>query len=355
MLKLNYLSLSFVTEHVAEHTNETIGALLNATFGNAPELLISSAALRSGFYRVVQLTLLGSALTNLLFVFGLSCFIGGLRWQIQEIRITSGNVSIGMLLIATMGIVLPAVLKLANESVSKSNTDDDQVTESDISYSRFNALAMVCGYCCYLVFQLGSHKDEFEYDGDEYAKFGGGHNIVRTLHFQHKKKKKHPVRRNVFCQRHCLLMKYCPDIGESDEQQYHMCRDTEENQHEYEYECKPIAAPEKSLASEEQKNSFTKRRKAPQSIEMRNTNTFNQANECDYLSDDSDDMNAKTKSKMSDVAEEEESLTMTEDVGVTMSMRVSKKSSLLYLQDYFKLCTLVIHSIFFRWDCFGFL
>ncbi len=44
--------LSFVTEQVAEHTNETIGALLNATFGNAPEFLISSAALRSGFYRV---------------------------------------------------------------------------------------------------------------------------------------------------------------------------------------------------------------------------------------------------------------------------------------------------------------
>lgn len=63
---------------MAEHTNETIGALLNATFGNAPELLISSAALSNGYYRVVQLTLLGSVLTNLLFVFGLSCLVGGM-------------------------------------------------------------------------------------------------------------------------------------------------------------------------------------------------------------------------------------------------------------------------------------
>lgn len=80
--------LSFVTEEVAKHTNQTIGALLNATFGNAPELLISSAALHEGFYRVVQLTLLGSMLTNLLFVFGLSCLIGGLRFQVQGTRIS---------------------------------------------------------------------------------------------------------------------------------------------------------------------------------------------------------------------------------------------------------------------------
>ncbi len=50
--------VAFVTEQVAEHTNGTFGALLNATFGNAPELLISYAALRAGYYRVVQLTLL---------------------------------------------------------------------------------------------------------------------------------------------------------------------------------------------------------------------------------------------------------------------------------------------------------
>eukprot|EP00554_Chaetoceros_debilis_P014806 CAMPEP_0194119342 /NCGR_PEP_ID=MMETSP0150-20130528/38975_1 /TAXON_ID=122233 /ORGANISM="Chaetoceros debilis, Strain MM31A-1" /LENGTH=753 /DNA_ID=CAMNT_0038811011 /DNA_START=59 /DNA_END=2320 /DNA_ORIENTATION=+ len=255
--------LSFVTEQVAEHTNETIGALLNATFGNAPEFLISSAALRSGFYRVVQLTLLGSMLTNLLFVFGLSCFIGGLQWQVQEIRITSGNVSIGMLLTAAMGLVLPAALKLSNESnmvnvnlsrrglsdiaaidmntnervVDSSggyggdNTSyiyDDDLTENDILFSRINAIVMVIGYISYLIFQLGSHKEEFDYDGDEYAAFGGGHNIVRTSHYNQqgqdkeggevrsatlpKKKRKPVARRNVFCIKNCVLLKYCPNV-----------------------------------------------------------------------------------------------------------------------------------------------
>lgn len=150
--------LSFVTEEVATHTNETFGALLNATFGNAPELLISTAALRSGFYRVVQLTLLGSILTNLLLVFGISSFVGGLRWQVQEVRLTSGNVSVGMLLIATTGLVLPAVLKMCDEEMFTTNGQAD----ASLMFSRFNALIMIIMYMAYLFFQLATHKDEFE-------------------------------------------------------------------------------------------------------------------------------------------------------------------------------------------------
>ena len=157
--------LSFITEEVAAHSNETIGALLNATFGNAPELLISTAALRFGFYRVVQLTLLGSILTNLLLVFGISCFIGGLRWQVQEVRLTSGNVSVGMLLIATTGLVLPMALKLSNEEMITKIHDAD----ASLMFSRFNALVMVFMYFAYLIFQLGTHKEEFEnYHDDQF-------------------------------------------------------------------------------------------------------------------------------------------------------------------------------------------
>ena len=168
--------LSFVTEEVANHTNQTIGALLNATFGNAPELLISSAALKEGFYRVVQLTLLGSILTNLLFVFGLSCLVGGLRFQVQELRITSGNASIGMLMIAVAGLALPAALVLSDEMYSHGDEEKTYVDKnfdgvSDINdgpsismvgFSRFNAVIMMLGYLLYLLFQLGSHKEEFE-------------------------------------------------------------------------------------------------------------------------------------------------------------------------------------------------
>jgi Ca2+/H+ antiporter len=211
--------LSFVTEQVAEHTNETIGALLNATFGNAPEFLISSAALRSGYYRVVQLTLLGSMLTNLLFVFGLSCFIGGLQWQTQELRITSGNVSIGMLLVAVLGIILPAVLKLADESIKSDIVDNEEdsdfsISKSDIGFSRINALVMVTSYVAYLIFQLGSHKEEFDYEGEDYAHFGGGHNIIRTSNAELNKmpqsiQNRSNHRRNTFFEK-CIFMRLCP-------------------------------------------------------------------------------------------------------------------------------------------------
>ena len=162
-------------------------------------------------------------LTNLLFVFGLSCLIGGLQWQVQELRITSGNVSIGMLLTATMGLVLPAALKLGNESLNSDSNGVSaegtyELTPSDVNLSRVNALVMVIGYICYLIFQLGSHKEEFDYDGDEYAAFGGGHNIVRTPHYNslgHLTNPKKPAtRRNVFCKRFCFLMKYCPSVKE---------------------------------------------------------------------------------------------------------------------------------------------
>lgn len=147
---------------MAEHTNGTFGALLNATFGNAPELLISYAALRAGYYRVVQLTLLGSILTNLLFVFGVSCLVGGYKHSVQELRMTSGNVSIGMLFIATAGLVLPAALKMSNQEAFSTTTNSGGITATELHYSRLNSLFMILIYIGYLFFQLHTHKGEFE-------------------------------------------------------------------------------------------------------------------------------------------------------------------------------------------------
>ena len=168
--------LSFVTEEIANHTSQTIGALLNATFGNLPELLISASAIRQGYYRVIQLTLLGSILTNLLFVFGMACLLGGLRYQIQDLRIVSGNASIGMLMMAVAGLALPAALLLSDEMKHQGENEKrfadkngDGVSDSNdgptfamVGFSRFNSIIMISGYLLYLLFQLGSHKDEFD-------------------------------------------------------------------------------------------------------------------------------------------------------------------------------------------------
>lgn len=205
-------SLSFVTEQVAGHTNGTIGALLNATFGNAPELLIASAALRKGYYRVVQLAMLGSMLTNLLFVFGISCLIGGLRWQVQELRITSGNVSVGMLLLSTAGSLLPATLVLggqlkhsSNSSSSSSSTSPDNdgslsvtPTLEELQFCRVNAFVMIIMYGCYLIFQLGTHKEEFD-EEDNVVQTANANQLHLSPHFTSRHGRQQKARRNIFC------------------------------------------------------------------------------------------------------------------------------------------------------------
>ena len=186
--------LSFVTEQVAEHTNGTIGALLNATFGNAPELLIATAALRSGYYRVVQLAMLGSMLTNLLFVFGLACLIGGLRWQVQELRITSGNVNVLLLLLSVAGSILPAALILAGQIQGGEQTNG-LPSDEELKMSRVNAFVMIFMYACFLIFQLGTHKDEFEDDDNTVVTSSSGRQTPHMTFLQERRDKN----RNIFC------------------------------------------------------------------------------------------------------------------------------------------------------------
>ena len=73
--------LGFVTEQLASYTSDTVGGLLNATFGNATELIVSLVAINADLLRVVQLSLLGSVLSNILLVLGTAFFVGGLRFR----------------------------------------------------------------------------------------------------------------------------------------------------------------------------------------------------------------------------------------------------------------------------------
>src|SRR5512147_2358179 len=72
------------TEQIALRTGDAIGGLLNATFGNAPELIISFVALRSGLTDMVRASLVGAVMANLLLGLGLAFFLGGLRFHTQE-------------------------------------------------------------------------------------------------------------------------------------------------------------------------------------------------------------------------------------------------------------------------------
>jgi Ca2+:H+ antiporter len=102
------------TEHLARRAGPTLGGFLNASFGNAAELIIAVAALRAGHVAVVKASITGSIVGNLLLVFGLSCFAGGLRHGTQKFNRTAAASATIMLFLATVALVMPAVLDLVS-------------------------------------------------------------------------------------------------------------------------------------------------------------------------------------------------------------------------------------------------
>jgi calcium/proton exchanger cax len=97
------------TEKLAERLGEGIGGLLNATFGNAAELIIGAAALHAGLIDLVKASITGSILGNILLVFGASAFVGGLRRPVQRFNRTAAALGTPMLLLSAIGLVVPAV------------------------------------------------------------------------------------------------------------------------------------------------------------------------------------------------------------------------------------------------------
>ncbi|XVF03553.1 hypothetical protein REPUB_Repub05bG0003700 [Reevesia pubescens] len=147
--------LGYATEQLAFFTGPTVGGLLNATFGNATELIISIYALKSGMIRVVQLSLLGSILSNMLLVLGCAFFCGGLVYYGKEQVFSKATavVNSGLLLMAVMGLLFPAVLHYTHT--------ERHVGKSELALSRFSSCIMLLAYAAYLVFQLKSQKDHY--------------------------------------------------------------------------------------------------------------------------------------------------------------------------------------------------
>ena len=96
------------TEHIAVRTGDAIGGLLNATFGNAPELIIAVVALKAGLFDMVRASLIGAILANLLLAQGVAFFLGGLRYHNQEYNAGATRLYSTMMLIAVISLVVPS-------------------------------------------------------------------------------------------------------------------------------------------------------------------------------------------------------------------------------------------------------
>lgn len=149
--------LGRATEDIAAHTNQTIGGLINATFGNAVELILSFSALKQGKLDVIRNTLVGSVLSNLLLVLGASFFFGGLVYREQEVLPAVAEANGDLLSFSMFGFVLPAIFSLALVS----NTAMDEVKREVVEarFSLFTAVVLLAMYILYLVFQLYTHAE----------------------------------------------------------------------------------------------------------------------------------------------------------------------------------------------------
>ncbi|KAI9306238.1 calcium/proton exchanger [Cunninghamella echinulata] len=149
--------LGFATEDISLRTGEVIGGLLNATFGNAVELIISVMALVKNLVVVVQSSMLGSILSNLLLVLGMCFFFGGYNYKEQTFNVTAAQTSASLLFISTASLLLPAAFY-----GSTYGSENKNVVNSDILIiSRATSIILLVIYISYLWFQLKTHQHLF--------------------------------------------------------------------------------------------------------------------------------------------------------------------------------------------------
>lgn len=156
------------TEEIALRTGEAVGGLLNATFGNAVEMIIAGMALYAAsqnpavvdtMVTVTQASLIGSILGNLLLVLGLAMLYGGLKHSEQSFSNQSGQMNGALLVLAVVALIVPSAFHYNGGS-------SDAVMK--LSYA--TALVLLFIYGCSLLFQLKTHVNEFSSGGH-----GSGH------------------------------------------------------------------------------------------------------------------------------------------------------------------------------------
>ncbi|PGH19870.1 calcium/proton exchanger [Polytolypa hystricis UAMH7299] len=148
--------LSFATEELAATLGQTLGGLLNATFGNAVELIVSIIALQENEIRIVQASMLGSILSNILLVLGCCFLVGGIRHHEQTFNSTVASTMSSLMAVASASLIIPATLYASLKGSEADSRDNILIL------SHGTAIILLILYVMYLYFQLKSHADLFE-------------------------------------------------------------------------------------------------------------------------------------------------------------------------------------------------
>ncbi len=165
------------TESLAHRFGAGVGGFLNATFGNAAELIIALLALQQGQFDVVKASLTGSIIGNVLLVLGLSILMGGLGRERQTFDRSAAAAGSTLLALAAIGLVVPAMFHLAGESaVRNALVTAEREIAAERTLSLEIAIVLFAAYLLSLLFSLRTHRHL--YAGQEHA---GAHEPVGPI------------------------------------------------------------------------------------------------------------------------------------------------------------------------------
>ena len=143
------------TENLAHYTGDAIGGLLNATFGNAPELIIAIIALHAGLYDMVRASIIGAIPANLLLATGVAFFVGGLKHHDQDYNPVSVRVYNSMMFIAICSLIIPSAF-------GRFFGGEEMYIQNEQSLNVGLAISLLIAYILYLFFMIKTHPDFFK-------------------------------------------------------------------------------------------------------------------------------------------------------------------------------------------------
>ncbi len=144
--------LGRATEELAAHTGATLGGLLNATLGNAAELIITVLALRAGLTELVKASITGSIVGNLLLVLGGALFAGGMKRRLLHFDVQAAGIAASMMTLSVAALVIPAVLFVTHPH--------HPVAREQLSLAV--AAVLILSYLASLLFTLRTHAEALE-------------------------------------------------------------------------------------------------------------------------------------------------------------------------------------------------
>ena len=147
--------LGEATEELSGQAGPALGGLMNATFGNATELIIGIVALNAGLIDVVKASIVGSIVSNLLLVLGMAMFFGGLKKTQQTFNSTAAKTAGSMLLLTVMALVIPAIFM---------QVPTHMALGADETLSIVVSVLLIIAYIAGLFFSLSTHKHLYVQD-----------------------------------------------------------------------------------------------------------------------------------------------------------------------------------------------